>query len=450
MMRTLAEEPPMRRKQAVFYHVTPQANVEKMRGGIHPPGPPEVGNAKNQYGYGFYVFRERRDAERYKGVQEKQGTRDLVIVEICVSSEAWDAMKPHTVPLEQDEATDRVRWGVPGAVPPEWMEKYDVLEGKWGVTPGYEEMKDTWQIKFNPHTFEKLRLCEVMAMNEETPTLSPEELARGLHVSPESVVRAIEEHRLEAERIGDTYAIRLPALQEFLRGGNPFTVGVRQFPVGGASRPSDSDETVMGWVQTGDEAAFGELMRRYHRRVYALCRWLVDELHAEDLTQDAFIRLFQARGQFELRRPLWPWLSRITFNLCVDHLRPRLRDKFIHVSLDEPLGNGTADGLDWSDVIPDTDVQPVVDQVILSHIRTAVVDLPLDERVDLLTILTPGGSLHELARRREITYNGAKKRGSGALRHLEANLRDEGMEVKPSEVLFALGEVDDTDRKGSN
>ena len=81
----------------------------------------------------------------------------------------------------------------------------------------------------------------------------------------------------------------------------------------------------------GDERAYRELVERYQPRVYSLALRMVRRVEdAEDVTQEAFIRVFRALDRYDLSRPFGAWLMTITSRLCIDHIRRR---KFGAVSL---------------------------------------------------------------------------------------------------------------------
>jgi RNA polymerase sigma-70 factor, ECF subfamily len=80
------------------------------------------------------------------------------------------------------------------------------------------------------------------------------------------------------------------------------------------------DDTVK--VAADDPGEFDELYRTQHGRVLRLCRLLLsDPDEANDVTQDVFLKLFQAR-QTEERTMAWPaWLTRVAVNACRDRRR---------------------------------------------------------------------------------------------------------------------------------
>jgi RNA polymerase sigma-70 factor (ECF subfamily) len=85
-----------------------------------------------------------------------------------------------------------------------------------------------------------------------------------------------------------------------------------------------SDEALCGRVAEHDEDAFGLLVQRYQSRAYRLA-WSIlrDQEEAKDLSQEAFIRLYEAAGRFRGRSRFSTWFYRILVNLCLDARRRR-------------------------------------------------------------------------------------------------------------------------------
>ena len=73
---------------------------------------------------------------------------------------------------------------------------------------------------------------------------------------------------------------------------------------------------------TGDVAAFEEVYRTYHRRVYAQClRMTRSVAEAEDLTQEVFIQLYRKLKTFRGDSLFTTWLHRLTTNAVLMHFR---------------------------------------------------------------------------------------------------------------------------------
>lgn len=72
----------------------------------------------------------------------------------------------------------------------------------------------------------------------------------------------------------------------------------------------------------GDTAAFEQLYRDNVGRVYALClRMTADPTEAEEMTQEAFIRAWQALDRFRGDAAFSTWLHRIAANAVLSHRR---------------------------------------------------------------------------------------------------------------------------------
>ena len=95
-------------------------------------------------------------------------------------------------------------------------------------------------------------------------------------------------------------------------------------PVIEGSRASDA--RLVEDARLGDSDAFGELVKRYERRlIRVIMRFVRDPDLAEDLAQETFLRVYERLEQFDAARRFSPWLFRIAVNLTLDHLRRRKR-----------------------------------------------------------------------------------------------------------------------------
>ena len=83
-----------------------------------------------------------------------------------------------------------------------------------------------------------------------------------------------------------------------------------------------SDEVLCRRTAERDEAAFDALVARYQERAYRLA-WSIlrNAEDARDLSQEAFIRIYQSAGRFDGRSKFSTWFYRILVNLCLDHRR---------------------------------------------------------------------------------------------------------------------------------
>lgn len=87
---------------------------------------------------------------------------------------------------------------------------------------------------------------------------------------------------------------------------------------------SPSDRDLVDRARSGDSDAFGLLVRRHQKRIYRLALHLVRTgAEAEDVTQETFVRSYQALDRFDGRSEPFTWLYRICVNLSLNHLRSR-------------------------------------------------------------------------------------------------------------------------------
>ncbi|HEU4829444.1 MAG TPA: sigma-70 family RNA polymerase sigma factor [Gemmatimonadales bacterium] len=143
-------------------------------------------------------------------------------------------------------------------------------------------------------------------------------------------------------------------------------------------------------VRTGETEAFGELVRRYQRRAYAIAyRLLRQQQDAEDLVQDAFMTALDKLDSFDVRRPFGPWFFRILVNRGTSQLRAR------NVRATEEIAES----------IGDTAPSParLVEQAeIGERVRAAMADLSERQRLVVQLLEIDGFTTAEVAEMLEI------------------------------------------------
>ncbi|HWT94963.1 MAG TPA: sigma-70 family RNA polymerase sigma factor, partial [Solirubrobacteraceae bacterium] len=88
----------------------------------------------------------------------------------------------------------------------------------------------------------------------------------------------------------------------------------------------DGDETtdheLVARVRAGDDRAFEELYRRYHRRIASYVQGMVkDHARAEDVTQDVFMSALRRMRDTDRPIAFKPWIYEIAKNACIDQFR---------------------------------------------------------------------------------------------------------------------------------
>lgn len=75
-------------------------------------------------------------------------------------------------------------------------------------------------------------------------------------------------------------------------------------------------------ARRGDRDAFGRLVQRHQRRVYATALHILgNHSDADDVTQETFVRAYRSFASFDGRSELFTWLYRITINTALNALR---------------------------------------------------------------------------------------------------------------------------------
>jgi len=85
-----------------------------------------------------------------------------------------------------------------------------------------------------------------------------------------------------------------------------------------------TDRELVDRARQGDVEAFGQLVRRHQQRIQRLAlHMLRSRPEAEDVTQETFIRAYQALARFDGRSEPYTWLYRIAVNLSLNTIRAR-------------------------------------------------------------------------------------------------------------------------------
>lgn len=85
-----------------------------------------------------------------------------------------------------------------------------------------------------------------------------------------------------------------------------------------------TDAQLVTLALQGNRDAYGELVRRHQSSAYNVARRVVgDSQDALDVTQDAFVRAYDALATFDSARPFTPWLHTIVTNLALNFAQRR-------------------------------------------------------------------------------------------------------------------------------
>ena len=144
-----------------------------------------------------------------------------------------------------------------------------------------------------------------------------------------------------------------------------------------------SDAELVKNFQSGDPDAFDAIVRRFQNRVYRLaCVWLKDAQHADDATQEVFLRAFRGLRRFGFKAAPFTWLYRTTRYVCNEFNRRRPMD---------PLGTEPPD-------TGDTPHHKAGEQDTVDRIREIVSMLPARQQEVVMLRVFEDLSVAETAR----------------------------------------------------
>ncbi len=105
------------------------------------------------------------------------------------------------------------------------------------------------------------------------------------------------------------------------------------------NRRKEQDAQAVREVLAGDKRAFEKLQNRYFKLIKSLIRRMIrDERDVDDLTQETFIKAYNALNTFRFDYSFSSWIYRIASNSCIDFLRKK---RFSTVPLNRSVDNST-------------------------------------------------------------------------------------------------------------
>jgi RNA polymerase sigma-70 factor (ECF subfamily) len=177
------------------------------------------------------------------------------------------------------------------------------------------------------------------------------------------------------------------------------------------------DAALVARLRAGDSAAFRDLVSRHIAIVSGIARrMLKDEAEAEDIAQEAMLRLWRSAAGLELGPGgLRPWLRRVTSNLCIDRVRSGHRT----VVTDEVPEVAE----------PATQVTNLEGQELSARVAAAMQALPERQRLALTLFHHEGLSQVEVGQAMGISDEAVESLLARARRALKAGLANEWKEL---------------------
>jgi RNA polymerase sigma-70 factor, ECF subfamily len=176
------------------------------------------------------------------------------------------------------------------------------------------------------------------------------------------------------------------------------------------------DAVLLAASAANNPAAFRILVDRHLGLALAVARRILrDDAEAEDIAQEALLRLWRGAGSFDLAAlgtgGVRPWLRRVVSNLCIDRIRASRRT-------------------DVTDVVPDQIDQPtqvlgLTDAELAARVDQALQRLPERQRLALTLFHYQGLSQVEVGEALGVSDEAVESLLARARRTLKADLKDD-------------------------
>jgi RNA polymerase sigma-70 factor, ECF subfamily len=176
-------------------------------------------------------------------------------------------------------------------------------------------------------------------------------------------------------------------------------------------------DAVMDRYARGEDAAFSELYRQGAPRVRGfLIRLSGDPALADDLTQEAFLRVHKARGNFQPGAAALPWFFAIARNAFLDHTR------YAQVRRAVELSDGSTTPPEPEAAADTKGDEALIARQTLDLVRATLAKLPVLQREAFVLLRFEGMSVSEAAQVLGATEGAVKIRAFRAYEALRAAL----------------------------
>jgi RNA polymerase sigma-70 factor (ECF subfamily) len=167
-------------------------------------------------------------------------------------------------------------------------------------------------------------------------------------------------------------------------------------------------------LKMGDIDALKPLVEAYQTRALRTAYLITqDQKLAEDVTQTAFVRVFDSIHQFNSSRHFLPWFLRIVSNLALQSVQKQARTL--------PLDDDREDGLSLADLLPDAVLSPETQVEILeleAQIQALLQELSPEQRLVIVLRYYVDFSEEEMSKVLDVPQGTVKSRLFNARKQL--------------------------------
>jgi RNA polymerase sigma-70 factor (ECF subfamily) len=189
-------------------------------------------------------------------------------------------------------------------------------------------------------------------------------------------------------------------------------------PEFGLASAGADERALLAETGAGQTAAFRVLLDRHLAGITAVARRMLrDDAEAEDVAQEAFLRLWRSGATLEVGPGgVRPWLRRVVSNLCIDRLRGANRQLVVEEVPEQIEEAGQLASLEQAE--------------LSARVDKALKALPERQRLALTHFHFEGMSQSEVAAAMDISDEAVESLLARARRALKAALKDEWTALK--------------------
>jgi len=183
---------------------------------------------------------------------------------------------------------------------------------------------------------------------------------------------------------------------------------------------SHEDDDLMRRIVAGDQVAAKQVVDDHLPLLISLARYMLgNEAEAEEIAQEAFLKLWKFAGNWQPGRALIAtWLRRVASNLCIDRLRQR-RTSSLEAQDDQPVAATQQLELEEKD--------------LAQRVNAALMQLPERQKLALTLCHYQGMSQREASQVMEISEHALESLMARAKRGLKSSLEHEWKQLLPDQ-----------------
>ena len=193
----------------------------------------------------------------------------------------------------------------------------------------------------------------------------------------------------------------------------------------------ESDADLIKRAQAQDLNAFCVLAERYARRIHLLAsHYCQNTQDAEDLSQEVWLKAYQAVQTFRFDSSFYTWLRRITINTFLNHHRSNFFRRRGHTTVVQLL---QIDSDDSGELVKSSSASPenIYNKLLFENVVNALAELTPSQRLAFLLRHYEGMSYDEIANEMKCSTGTVKKGVWRAVTKLRARLSPEAEGPEP-------------------